>query len=144
MSMYETFKTDSGVETAGVRIEYGDFRVTVARAGGANKKFAKILDRKTKPHRRALQLETMDPEVGKRLMIETYAEAVITNWESLRDGAWKQGIEAASGDALLPFTTANVIATLEALPDLFADIQEQAGKVALFRQSLREDDSKNL
>lgn len=142
MSLYKQFKTDSVSETKGVRLEYGDFRVTVARAGGGNKNFAKVLDRKSKPYRSQIRLETLDPDVGRRIMAETYAESVITNWETLVEGEWKAGVEGPDG-ALLPFTAKNVAATLEALPDLFGDIQEQAGKVALFRESIREDDSKN-
>ncbi len=42
MSMYEQLETDKALETKGVEIDYGTFRVTLARAGGANKKYEKL------------------------------------------------------------------------------------------------------
>lgn len=142
MSMYELFKTDTNLETNGIVIDYGSFRVTIARAGGANKRFAKTLDVKTKPYRRAIQTETMDNERGLDILREVYSEAVVLNWEVKDGDGWRQGIEGPDGD-ILPFTKENVLATFRALPDLFHDLQEQAGKAALFRQSIREAEAGN-
>jgi hypothetical protein len=145
--MYAQFKTDENLETKGIVLDYGDFRVTIARAGGANKRFERVLDAKAKPFRRALQTETMDPGKADAIMQETFAEAVILNWETRSiDGpnaVWNVGIENPDGGELLPFNKENVLATFKLLPDLYKDIQEQAQKSALFRQSIRETEAKN-
>lgn len=143
MSMYKQFQTDENLEKKGIVIDYGDFRITIARAGGANKKFARVLEAKTKPYRRAIQTETMDNDRAMELLRETYAEAVILNWETKVEGEWNVGIENPDGEELLPFSGDSVLQTLQALPDLFLDLQQQAGKVALFRQSIIEDDAGN-
>ncbi len=143
MTMYENFKTSETLETQGVVIDYGDFRVTLARAGGANKRFGKVFEAKTKPYRRAIQTETMDEGVAMRILSETYAETAIKLWEVKdADGNWKEGIEAPDGSTL-PFDVRSILSTFENIPDLFADIREQAGMAALYREMVLEEDSKN-
>lgn len=142
MSMYKTFGTDENFETNGIMLEYGSFRVKIARAGGKNKRFAKVLEAKAKPFRRAIQTEMLDPEQGLAMLRDTYAEAIIISWETLVNGEFVSGIEAPDG-SLLPFSKENVALTLKNLPDLFADIKDAADKAALFRSTIVEADAKN-
>ena len=152
MSMRKLFTTDPALETKGVRIDYGSFRVTLARAGGANKKFTKLLEAKTRPHRRAMQTETMQDAAAMAILREVYAGGAIMLWEnretwSEETGEWVgefvPGIEPEMGFELLPFNHDNVCQTLDDLPDLFADLQEQANKVSLYRIHNLEEDLKN-
>ena len=150
MSMYKTFKTEENLEENGIIIDYGTFRVTLARAGGANKKFGRLLEARTKPFKRLIQTDTMDQEIGAQIMREVYAEAVVLNWEVrteiTSDGTevYAQGLEDPNDDTkIIPFTKENLVAAFKALPDLFSDLQEQATKAALFREQLREEDAKN-
>lgn len=141
-TMYAQFKTDGKLETKGVQIDYGSFRVTIARAGGKNKKFDKILEARTKIYRRSIQTETMDKDLGDEVLRTVYAEAVILNWETRVDDKFKKGIEGPKGE-LLPVNTKNLVATFEALPDLFDDLREQANRIAIFRQEILEEDAGN-
>jgi hypothetical protein len=141
--MYDLFKTDKGLEREGVLVEYGAFRVKIARTGGANKRYLKRLEAALKPYRRAIQTDTMSEELAGELMRRVFAETVVLDWETAVDGEWRRGIEAPDGGELLPVTADNVAKTLEALPDLFTDLREQAGKVSLFRQTVIEGDSGN-
>jgi hypothetical protein len=160
--MYKQFKTDTDLEKEGIDLNYGDFIVKVARAGGGNKKFARVLEAKMKPVRRAVQTESLDNKRAEALMREAYAEGVVLMWsvrvkaddkgkpvEPLQlmtegDGntVFVQGIEGPDGD-VLPFNVENVVATFQALPELFADIREQSGKMGLFRQAGQEADAGN-
>ncbi len=142
--MYKQFQTSEAFETKGVEIDYGNFRVTIARAGGANKRFARLLEAKTKPFRRAIQTEMMDNDRAGDILMEVFAETIILNWETKVEGKFKVGIEPAPGEKkLLPFTTANVLLTLRNLPNLFLDLQQQATREALFREEIIEDDAGN-
>lgn len=145
MSMYQQFKTDPELEKKGIELDYGDFVVTIARAGGANKRFDKVLEAKTKPYRRAIQTETLDPKVGERLLREVYAETVVLNWHTrTEDDELMPGIENPDPNGpLLPVTAENLIATFKNLPDLYTDIVEQSKKVALYRQTILEEDAGN-
>lgn len=150
MGMYETFRTDKDAEKQGIILDYESFRVTVARAGGANKKYQKTLEHLARPLQRLIQTETLENERARDLLRETYARSVILNWELKTEEVdekgrpvWKQGIEAEDGGTILPFNKENVQATLEELPDLFDDIMDQAQKSALYRKALREEAAKN-
>lgn len=145
IGMYAQFKTDAILETKGVEIDYGTHRVTIARAGGANKKYARVLEQKTKPYRRAIATETLPDDRGMELLQETYAEAIILNWETKVNGKFVRGIEPPPGEdsKLLPVTPANIVMTFKKLPELFIDLQTQAGRVAIFREIILEDDAGN-
>lgn len=139
MNLYKMFKTDEHYEKEGIDLIYGDnskgnqIRIKVARAGGANVKYAKALERRTKPYRRQIQNETIDPKFAEQLIMETFAESVILGWD---------GVEDEEGNDM-PFSFENCIKLFTDLPDLWADVQAQSQKVALFRQEVREEDLKN-
>ena len=144
--MYGQFTTSQEAETSGVTIDYGEFRVKLARAGGANKKFGRVLEAKTKPFRRAIQTETMDDARGREILYEVYAETIVLSWETKVDGKFQSGIEPPPGSddtKLLPTNPKNIVATFKLLPDLFDDFKEQANRVALYREQILEEDAKN-
>ncbi len=148
MGMYSQFKTDKALESKGIVIDYGDFGVTIARAGSANSKFVRNHEFLTKPVRRLIEQEILPREREMAINRELYAKSVVLNWE-VKDGVdkdgqdkWKQGIEGPDG-ATLPFTEENVISTFENLQDLFSDITVQATNMKLFLASNREADAKN-
>lgn len=143
MSMYKQFRTDPKLESTGIVVDYGDFRVTVARAGGTNRKFARAMEAKSRPYRRRIQTETLDNDLANRLLREVYAETLILKWEVRVDGKWATGIENPDGGTPLPFNPKNVEAVLVELPDLFADLQDQSTSMRLYRQDLLEDDAGN-
>lgn len=130
---YELFKTDGDLETKGVVLNYGGFKITVARAGGANKKYSKVFEAKIRPHRRAIANGTLDETTDRQVMAEVYADAVVLGWEGVTD---KEGDE-------MPFTKANVVKLFTDLPDLFVDVIQQANTVSVFRQDELEVDAKN-
>lgn len=143
MSMYKQFATDKELEKKGIVLDYGQFRVTVARAGSANHKFVRTHEMLTKPVRRLIEQEILPVEKEREISRQLYAKSVVLNWEVKDDKEkWKQGIEAPDG-SILPYTEENVINTFAALPDLFADIQIQSSKMQLFRVADREADAKN-
>jgi hypothetical protein len=130
---YALFATDASLEQAGILLDYGSFRLRIARAGGGNRKFAQVLEARLKPHRRQIQTETLADELATRLIVEAYAEAVILGWD---------GVAGPDG-APLPFTRENAVKLMLDLPDLFRDVQEQATKAALFRAAADQDAEKN-
>lgn len=146
---YGSFRSDTEAEQEGVELDYGPFRVTIARAGGANKSYERILEALTKPYRRAIQLETLDQKVSERIMKEALAKAVILKWEVLVDAegnpdpdgeTWADGLEDPDTGELLPFTWENVLKVLQhkEIQNLYNDIRVQSGKEALFLQTRRE------
>lgn len=139
MSLYKQFKTDANLEKEGILLELGQtddgkpIAFRIARAGGGNVAFAKVMEAKMKPYRRQLQTDTLDPKVAERILREVYAEAVILGWENVQD---EDGNE-------MEFSVENCIKLLTDLPELYLEIQQSSQKTALYRQMVREADAKN-
>jgi hypothetical protein len=139
MSLYKLFKTNENLETDGIWLEYGQtadgkpVRIKIARAGGHNVAFAKALEKATRPYKKAIQTGTLDDKTATRLYREVFADTVVLGWEN---------VEGPDGQPM-EFNNANVLKLFEDLPDLFADLREQANNVALFRDEVRETDLGN-
>jgi hypothetical protein len=140
--MYDQFKTDEDMEKDGIWVDYGNFRVRVGYAGGANKKFAKEMEKLARPYRRAIATSNLPDETAEDIMRVAYARAIIKAWETKVDDEFESGIESPDGE-MLEFNVENVHDTLKALPKLYADLQEQANSWALFKASLRDEAAKN-
>lgn len=134
MNPYQMYKTNTAAEAdQGIALDYGTFTIRVARAGGANKKFGKLLNDRLKPYRRQIDNDTLGEGIAEKVMAETYADAVILGWDGVTDESGKP----------LVYCRANVIKLLLDLPELFLDIQQQAVKAGNFRIEERETDAKN-
>jgi hypothetical protein len=131
---YAAFKTNSKREQEGVVLDMGDAgKYKIARAGGANSKFSRRLAVLTKPHRRAIQTDTIDRKVADEILATAYAETVLIGWE---------GVSGEDGNELA-FSKENAIKLFTDLPDLFKQIRETAEDMTLFREELAEGDAGN-
>ena len=139
MSLYKLFKTDENLETDGIWLEYGQtekgepVRIKIARAGGHNSSFSKALEKATRPYRKAIQTGMLDNKTADKLYKEVFADTVVLDWIN---------VEGPDGKPM-EFKRENVLKLFEDLPDLFADLREQANHVALFRDEVREADLGN-
>ena len=141
--MYQLFQTDETLEKDGVYIDYGTFRVKLARSGGANKRYGRILEAKAKPYRRAIQTKTMDNELAEKMMMDAFVETCIIAWEiKIDDNEWKSGV-LSEDKTLQPFNKQNVLKVFDKLPDLFIDLSEQATTLSNYRIGELEEDAKN-
>lgn len=131
---YAQFLTDNDLEAgAGVDLQYSGFSIKIHRAGGANKKYKQVLDQKMAPHRLAFDQGTIEEEVAKRVLVETYAEAIIIGWKGVTDRSGK----------IMKYSTSNCVKLLTDLPELFKDIQKQANSLSVFLDQGEELDIKN-
>ncbi len=131
----ELFGTDKNLETAGIELDYGDFWIKIARAGGANKKYTRILEAVSKPHRRAIQSGNLPNDKANDILKEVYAKAVVLGWGG-------PGMVDESGQPL-DFTVDNCISIFNRLPDLFEDVKAQAESFVLFKVEQAEKDAGN-
>lgn len=132
-SIYEVFDTDRSAEETGIRLNYGEFSITIARAGGANKRFSKMLERRLEPHQRAIQAGLMDDDRARKILAEVFAETVVLGWDNVPDREGK----------LIVFSKEACAKLLLELPELFDDLREQATKASNFRQAQREATSQD-
>jgi hypothetical protein len=149
-SLYDLYKTDSNLEKLGKEVIFADgaVKIKLARAGGANQKFEKILTANSKPYRRAIQAELISNEKANELLMATYAEAVVMSWETLvekEDGTeeYVNGLMLEGSDDIQPATKENILKVFKAVPDLFKEIAEEANKLTNYRSYEKEEDAKN-
>lgn len=140
-SIFDMFETDSDVETKGVLLRYGpDIRILVARAGGANKAFERIIKTLTKPHRQLLKAvqsgngSDADALVLENIMKEAYAKTVVLGWE---------GIQLERNGPLVECKPENVLALFNKIPQMWIDIRDFASNYINFLSENTEEVAKN-
>lgn len=139
MGLYSSYKTDESLETAGIALVVGEndagkkICIKIARAGGANKAFQRVLAAKTRPYRRQIDQNTMSNSVMESLICEVYADTVVLDWENVED---EQGNP-------MDCTRENIIKLFTDLPDLFADVRAGAADSSAFRAEILEAVVKN-
>jgi hypothetical protein len=131
--MKKLFGTSEDAEKEGVWIDYGDIRVKVARAGGRNVKYQKVLEAESKPHKRALQTDSMPEDQARAMLMRVYSKTVVLDWENVDDGEGN----------IIPCTEENILAMFKEFPDFFLEIKNMADGVALFRDEELDADAKN-
>ena len=133
-SPYDLFATDTALEVSkGIDLDYGDFAITIRRAGGQNRKFSSLFTQKMKPYNKQLQNGTLSEDVQKKILIDLCAEAIVIGWRGVKDADGQE----------MPFTRENCVKLFTDLPDLFLEVFEQAQKFSNFRQEAKEVAEKN-
>lgn len=134
MSTYSAFQTNPELEQNGIQLDLGGAgRFKLARAGGANKKFEKAMMLASKPHRRAMQAESIEEDTLRQILYSVYADAVLLGWE---------GVTGEDGQPL-PFTKANAVKLFTDLPGLFDEIRNASQNRSYYLAAEREGDIKN-
>lgn len=78
---YAAYDMDPSKERDGTYIDGGSFRIKVGRAGGKNVVYDTLREALTKPHRRAIQTDTMPKDMLSRLNAELAARGLVKAWE---------------------------------------------------------------
>jgi hypothetical protein len=135
------YKTDPKVEQRGVEVDLDGAIVTIARAGGTNKKYKKALSKALKPFRAAIDADNLDDDRALPAIVKVFVDEVLLNWQTEVDGKLVTGIEGVDG-SVVPFTKENAVAFLLEVPELFYELQGKATGRKLFLEDL-EEASKN-
>jgi hypothetical protein len=135
MNVNQLFATDQTTEKSGIEIDYGEFWIKIARAGGANKKYNRVLESVSKPYRRAIANGSLPNEKANEILQEVYARSVVLGWGG-------PGMVDPEGNPL-ECSVENCIALFKRLPDLFDDIKSQAESFINFKIDQAEQDAKN-
>lgn len=135
-------ETDPTKERDGVPLDFGDYRVTLRRQGGANDRYGIELEREMKPHRAALNAGVLPQAKVDEITFRAFARACVARWETLLSPeGWKDGIDMRG--TLVPCNEENLVAVFKALPGVFLDLREAARGEQLYRLAQREDDAGN-
>lgn len=121
---FGAYDTDADLETGkGVWLKFpGKRRIRILRAGGANRAFGRRYAALTKPYRREMDQDMLDPDISERIMRQLYAEHVVVDWEGITD---KDG-------ATIPYSREAGIAFFTAFPEVLKDVIHYATEAATF------------
>lgn len=147
MGLRKNFATDRTLENDGVEIEVDinehnnqPIKIRVARMSKSNKRYSKRLEEATRPHQSAIANETLDNELGAKILREVFVDSVLLSWSNLP----KSELTGDPKDtADLPFNRENALKLFEELPDLYDDWEARSKKVANFREAERTSNAKN-
>lgn len=141
-SVFAMFDVDKDIEKGGILLNYGDFRFRIARSGGSNQKYKKLLQARLKPYRHQIDNDTMDEAVSEQIIREVFAATVLLGWESKNEnGEWEPWLDI-KGEKV-PYSPEAGAELLTELPEFFREIQSMSGKAANFRKFEEEEDLKN-
>lgn len=138
---YANFKTDQSAELSGVIVDYGDFKVRLARAGGSNEDYNLAFDRKARALRRS---GTPNAKRMEKISIELLAETCVKDWQVKNaEGTWVPGIYMPNTKTVEPFNVTNVKGLFDQLPELARALFAEASGLELFNAQALEEEAGN-
>ena len=157
MSFHSMFATDPVLEVDGVEVTYDDIRFLIARAGGANKEFAKVFNALTKPYERQIRNNTLSETKGRNLMAQAYAQTIVRRVDSAKLGkdgnvdldkngdpvGWDLGVFRDVNGKSHDATPDLIKDVLLDYPDLFLDLQDISRQAANYQRQVDEADEGN-
>lgn len=138
---YAHFDTDQNAEASGVWVNYGEFRVLLARAGGSNEDYNNAFDRKARALRRTGVPGTKRLEL---IALELLAESCVKKWE-IKDetGKWASGIYMPDTGKVEPFSVQKVKDLFNQFPELAKALLAEANSVELYNAEGLEEEAGN-
>ena len=139
MSLYKQYKTDNLKEVNGVEIETaqnedGSFATfIISRAGESNKAYQKAIELASKPYRRQIDMGILEPAKAEEIYFNVFCETILKGWKNVFD---------ENGEAI-EFSIGAAKKLLTDLPELYKELNVNSNKLALFRVTGLENDSKN-
>lgn len=142
MGLRNTFKTDLNKEAEGVEIDVSvndhnnkPITIRVSRMSRSNKRYTKALEVATRPHSSAIANESLDNDLGNKILRDVFVDTVLLGWDNLP----KSDLTGNDDDVeLLPYSRENALALFDEMPDLYDDWEKRAKSAANFRDAERE------
>jgi hypothetical protein len=129
MSIYSSFQTDVAAESDGIVLDFGDYQFTIARAGGANKRFEQALKKRLDRYKRMIEFDALPEATARQAMIEVYAETVVLGWSGI----------TGPDEQEIPFSREACVKLFSDLPGLFDVVREESGKLSNFLAKRRQE-----
>jgi hypothetical protein len=135
MPLYSDNQTCPDAEKNGILVEFSDFWFRCARAGGANKEYAKVLERKSRRLRGEADSGKLSEDKARGVLKEVYAETIVKEW----GGPGLLGPD----DKPLECTSENVLKVLQDLDMVYDRVYSEVTLAKNYLKSMIEEDSGN-
>lgn len=145
MGLYDEYYMDPELEQSGAYLMLADdTRVKISRAGGSNENFGKEAAKRLAPYQKVIATNAMPVAKLKALMIELYADTIIKDWQTLKDGEWVSEIVFPDGTRT-GYNRGDLVTLLSdpGMHVVWDRIVNAAGENATFRRENLEAAAKN-
>lgn len=123
-------QTDKQMEQEGIELSFDHGRfITIARAGGSNRKYRVSLMKAHEPHKRALEYGSLDEDTAQNLLHTVFAESIVLSWKGWKDDDGNE----------LEYSVENVIQLFREAPEIFSSIRDESEKLSNFARKEVED-----
>ena len=131
--LHKSYTTNRNLEVAG--FEYKMEHATnddgtiptfiISRMGPSNPHYRKDLNAAMEPHKRKRELGTLSNEVAEKVLREVFCRTILKGWHNVQN---------ESGEAI-NFTPEAAAKLMEELPDLYAELSNEAATMANFLEA---------
>jgi len=137
MNPFEMFETEESYEINGVWQDFGDFRIKLARSGGKNTAYNKMLADEIKKLGKAT-FDAVDPEEATDLVRKVFVKTIIKDHEIKGKKGWEKGVYVKKDGKItvVPFTSDNMELCLKQLPEYWDKIQQYADDYKVFQREV--------
>ena len=124
---YAAFNIDQSLEEEGRWIDYGDFRVKVARMGGKNTAYSKAMLDISKKYS-VSSIKRMNEEKSSKLLNELYINTLIKGWEvwDYDKEEWVAGVHDYSTGEIVEPSFDNIFSVFNNFVELRSDILQKS------------------
>lgn len=130
--LFARFSTDDNKEEAGVWCDFGDgIRVKIRRI--RSRKSQEVRKDLERPYQDQVRRGPLPEKLAEELLVNQLANGIISDWEGVDVG---DGVE-------VPYTAANAVTVLTALPELRDEILRISMDADNFRKKVEVDGEKN-
>lgn len=142
MSLRKMYATDTAKETAGVVLQVGmndynnqPIEIVVSRVSHNNQVYQKAFTEKFDPHQAAIQGDTLDEQLARKLVRELFVDEVLKG-DKVRNVPLSDLTEdEADNDKIMEASRENLLALFEKYPDVYDDWSGRAKKASNFRKT---------
>ena len=132
-SVFAQYGSDESLETSGTWFTINEMRFKLARAGGSNIEFLKLVRKRTAPYKRALAAGSIEEKFAREIIAGCFAETVLLDWEGVY----------GDDEQAIPFSKETAKDLLAKLPNLFNELRDFADNWENFKAEDLEADRKN-
>ena len=131
-NLFRKFSTNKEMEQKGIWVGIDDARFLIARAGGGNVNFQRVLSEKLRPLKKQLEARSLSDEESGKIITEVYAETVVLDWQNVEDD-----------DGPMECTRENIIRLFDGAPKVFTIIREESLEYTNYKDVLTDETVKN-
>lgn len=129
-SIYQKYITDPTKEQGGIVKDFGDFVITVARAGGSNSAYGKVMAELFAPYEQVMALDQMQDEIVSEIWHKVLCRTVIKYWsfkepspENPKQQTLVAGLGRDEGGNIVEATEENICELFKQAKELFVEIR---------------------